>query len=247
MLLRDLQLRFASALLDDGCAGIGLQTYRNTIAANYRNALRATYPAVRRLVGGPFFDALVDGYVRAYPSRSGDLNVYGDRLADFLGDYPYASSLEYLSDVARLEWSIDVVSRAADADSSPALFLASLAKVAPADLPMLRVRLHPACSLVASDYPILRIWQVNQRESDAGKRVDLGSGGDRLMIHHEGRRVVVERLSPGEFAWLSALRDGTALETALTAARTADTGFDVTACLRERSMDGTLQAVIGSA
>jgi len=244
MLLRDLQLRFANSLLDDGGPGIGVQTYRNTIAANYRNALRATYPVIRRLVGSPFFDALIDGYVRTYPSRNGDLNVYGDGLAEFLREYPYASSLEYLPDVARLEWSIDVASRAADPVGSAALFLASLAKVAPTDLPMLRVRLHPACQLVASHYPILRIWQVNQWESDAGERIDLGSGGDHLMVHREGLHVVVERLQPGEFAWLSALRDGLALEMALGAATTADAAFDVAACLRERSMDGTLQAVI---
>lgn len=247
MLLRDLQLRFARSVLDERRRDLGLETYRNTIAANYRNALRASYPVIRRLVGAAFFDALVDGYVRACPSRSGDLNVYGDRLADFLRVYPYASSLEYLPDVARLEWSIDVVSRAVDAVGASALFLASLGAIAPADLPLVRLRLHPACRLIASDYPILRIWQVNRAESDAGKRIDLGSGGDHLMIHREGRHVVVERLRPGEFAWLSALQDGVVLERSLTAATSVDAAFAVAECLKVRSMDGTLESVIATA
>jgi hypothetical protein len=81
--------------------------YRRTVFANYRNALAATYPVVKRLVGAPFFNTAVDSYVHAHPSASGDLNVYGDAFGDFLAAYPHAANLPYLPDVARLEWAID--------------------------------------------------------------------------------------------------------------------------------------------
>ena len=85
--LRDLQQQFADALFagagaapafavggaDDAAPRLAI--YRRAIFANYRNALRATYPVVERLVGAPFFAAAVDAYVRAHPSCCGDLNV----------------------------------------------------------------------------------------------------------------------------------------------------------------------------
>src|SRR5262245_17230876 len=67
-----------------------LAIYRRTIRANYRNALAATYPVVRRLCGSSMFDGAVDAFVVAHPSRAGDLNVYGDRFGDFLAMYPAA-------------------------------------------------------------------------------------------------------------------------------------------------------------
>ena len=111
-----------------GVERIGI--YRRTIATNYRNALGATYPVVRRLVGTPFFDAAVDAYVEAHPSRSGDLNEYGATFGEFLGGYEPASDLPYLPDVARLEWAIDEANRAADSLASPDDVLRELAAVA---------------------------------------------------------------------------------------------------------------------
>ena len=68
-----------------GAERIGI--YRRTIRTNYRNALGATYPVVRRVVGAAFFDAAVDAYVETHPSRGGDLNVYGTTFGEFLGGY----------------------------------------------------------------------------------------------------------------------------------------------------------------
>src|ERR1700693_4340650 len=88
--------------------------YRRTMFTNYRNALGATYPVVQKLVGTFFFEAAVAEFVRACPSRSGDLNAYGDTFGVFLAGFPPAADLPYLGDVARLEWAIDEANRAED-------------------------------------------------------------------------------------------------------------------------------------
>ena len=102
--LRELQAGFADALLGDdgappafatiptGRAVERMAVYRRALFANYRNALGATFPVVRQLVGAPFFDTAVDAFVRAHPSTSGDLNVYGDAFGDFLAGYPHATA-----------------------------------------------------------------------------------------------------------------------------------------------------------
>jgi len=43
-----------------------IDIYRNNVLGNYRNALAATFPVVKRLVGAAFFDTAVDAFVRAH-------------------------------------------------------------------------------------------------------------------------------------------------------------------------------------
>ena len=86
--LRELQRGFSAATLSRDPAalaalsivsggldpGTRIAVYRNNVLGNYRKALAATYPVVRRLVGAPFFDAAVE---RGHPSPHGDVNRYG--------------------------------------------------------------------------------------------------------------------------------------------------------------------------
>jgi hypothetical protein len=254
--LRELQLEFASALLDEDAAGrafavagkLGaaarIAIYRNNLVGNYRNALAATYPVVRRLTGAAFFDAAVDTYVRAQPSRSGDLNVYGDRFGDFLAAYAPAASLPYLPDVARLEWAVDEAGRAADPVRSPDAVLAALAAVLPERLAATRLALAAACRLVASAYPILRIWQVNQPDREEVEPVALDAGGEVLLVRREADGVAILRLGAGEGAWLVALARGAELGAAIDDAAAAAPNFDFATVLHTHLAAGTIAAVV---
>lgn len=239
--LRELQTRFAATLFTDaGDPGERMAIYRNTVFANYRNALGATYPVVRQLVGVPFFNAAVDAHVLAHPSTGGDLNVYGDRFGDFLASYPHAKDLPYLPDVARLEWAVDEASRAADIDGTPAQVLADLAAVPGGEVARQHFTLDPSCRLIASDYPVLRIWHVHQPGFDGDVHVEFGVGKDWLLVRREAGLVVVERLSAADFAWLQALAAHADLATALEAAVAADATFDLGSALRESIADSTI-------
>jgi hypothetical protein len=154
------------------------------VFANYRNARRHV-SVVKRLVGAPFFHAAVDAFVRAHPSTSGDLNVYGDAFASFLEGYAPAAELPYLPDVARLEWAIDESSRAPDHDRAPEAVLAALSAAPPDRLPTLRLALAPSCRLVASNFPIYRIWQVNQPDYVGDDRVSLDEGAVALLLRRD--------------------------------------------------------------
>src|ERR1700692_3315611 len=121
--LHELQRAFAvatvfgdpAALASLGVVAGGLKAearidmYRGNVLGNYRKALAATYPVIKRLVGAPFFDAASDHFVRGYPSTRGDINRYGADFAAFLGEYPPARDLRYLPDVARLELAVEPV------------------------------------------------------------------------------------------------------------------------------------------
>jgi hypothetical protein len=221
----------------DAVARLGI--YRNNVLGNYRKALGATYPVVRKLVGMPFFNAAVDTFVRAYPSQHGDVNRYGGELARFLASYAPARELPYLPDVARLEWAVDQAAIAADAGP---IHLKALAAV-PADaLEQLRFVLQPSAQFVVSPYPILRIWQVNQDDFSGEDAVDLGAGADRLLVVRGVNGVTIERLGPGEHALLTAFAERAGLGEAAARAAEREPGFDLTRALQAHVAAQTLGA-----
>jgi len=215
-----------------------LAIYRNNVLANYRKALAATYPVVRALVGRAFFSAAVEAFVRAHPSRRGEINRYGGELAEFLAHYPPARGLAYLPDVARLEWAIDEASIAADAGP---LDLDSLAAIPASSLGSLCFLLHPSARLVASRYPIFRIWQAHQpgREDDA---VDVGQGGDTVLVARGPHGVSLERISASVHAFLASLARHLTLDEAVSRALAADLGFDLGEALRNHVASRTIVA-----
>lgn len=251
--LREVQRAFtAAALFGDpaAIAGLGIVAgtlgaaariaiYRNNLLGNYRHALAATYPVVRRLVGGAFFDAAIEAFVRAHPSVHGDVNRYGGEMARFLAAYPPARPLAYLPDVASLEWAIDQANIAAEA---PALDLAALAAIAVDAMDALRFVLHPSAQIVRSPYPVFHIWQVNQPGYAGDDHVDLGEGGDALLVRRAPDGVTIERLAPGESAFLEALASHRRLDDAAKRAAGAESSFDLADVLRHHVAAQTIVA-----
>lgn len=222
-----------------------LAIYRRAIFANYRNALAATYPVVLQLLGAQPFRAAVDAFVRAQPSTCGDLNGYGDAFPAFLADGEHADRLPGLADVARLEWAIDEAHRAADADAdgTPERVLASLAAV-PADrLSEATLRLDPSCRLLASDYPVLAIWKANQPGNTGDTTVPSDASGDALLVRRDAGGIGIERLAPGDYAWLAAFAAGATFAAAIDAASRADPGFDLGRALHTHIGAATIVAI----
>jgi hypothetical protein len=251
--LREVQRGFVAATVfgDTGAlAGLGIVAgaldpaariaiYRNNALGNYRKALAGTYPVVQRLFGGTFFNAAIDAFVRAHPSPRGDVNRYGGELAGFLAAYPPAREMPYLPDVARLEWAIDQANIAADA---PPFDAAALRTVPEDALGELRFVLHPSAQIVFSAYPIFHIWQVNQPSDAEDDRVDLGEGGDTLLVRRAFDSVVIERLAAGEHAFLAALAGNRSVNDATERACGIEPSFDLAGALRRYVVAGTVVA-----
>lgn len=179
--------------------------YRGHAMANLHDALAATYPVVRRLVGDAFFAEAALQFARAHPSRGGDLDEYGQRFPEFLQSYPHASALGYLGDVARLEWACHESGRAAAAKP---LDTASLALVPPRLHEGLRFDLHPAARIVRSRHPIVAIWRANQPDADGTPRAD---GAEDALVMREANGVRVERIDAFDASLLEALARGRTL------------------------------------
>ena len=240
--LLELQRSFGTALVDAGqperivplvrgeprIAVERLAVYRGNVAGNTARALANAYPIVRKILGEEFFDGLAREYARAHPSTSGDLNDYGSQLAEFVAGFAHTQDLPYLPDVARMEWLAHRAYYAADA--AP-LDPARLAAVPEADYAKLRPVLAPACGLLASRWPLARIWTVHQGDYAGAFEGDLDSGPDRILVHRPRWRAIVEPIRPGEYRFLGCALGGDSLGHALAAALAEDPEFDLPAAL----------------
>lgn len=235
--LDDLQARIGRAILtgnmgpavadivaDDLAPAARLQVYRNHYQITLTEALMATFPVVTRLVGERCFSGLAREFAMLSPPKSPCLFEYGAGFPLYLAAVPTLHALPYLADVARLEWAINDARHAADV---PVLTAGALTRLPPASLTNLVLTLHPSSRVLASRYPIDRIWRTNQLGSDPFESVSLAQGGVRMLIHRDTDGDAVWRaLSLAEFQFLRALRAARTLGEAWDRASAADPAFN---------------------
>lgn len=220
--LPELQRSFARALCGRETTALGLvdsmparlEIYANTRRATLTQALALTFPAVRALVGAPFFDAMAWAFAATTPPASAYLNDYGARLPRFLRRYEPAASLIYLADVARLEWA---VSRACHAPDAPRWDPRELSALDPGDLSGVIFIAHPSVATLRLAYPADRIWRAVLEQDEAAMRaIDLAAGPVHVLVERDPEdQVRVCRLLPSAWQFTRRLLAGQPLFQAL--------------------------------
>ena len=235
--LRELQRHFGAALFDSApqaimpwiCAdGLDVESririHRNNLHEGFLRALALEFPVIQRLVGEDYFHQLALVFQANHPSRSGNLHHIGQPFPQFLDGLLRETRYAYLSDVAALEWAYLVTMEAPEATRlDPSVLL----KFSPDNFAELRFTLHPACRLLRSLYPVLRIWQLNQSEAADTEIVDLGSGPEQILLRRGAEEVELHRIAQGDFALLNALANEATLGDALDAACGVDSRFNI--------------------
>lgn len=235
--LRTLQHDFCAAvfssteddvLLARHCAGsaprmrAGIAAYRRSILANLASAVAGSYPLLKNIVGPDFINEAARRYAQLYPSLSGDLNLYGNHFGAFLATYPPATDLPWLPAVAEMEWEIQRVYGAPDA---PAVDLVALQTTPPEQWEQLVFHLDPGHALIQSNWPLARIWEVNQAGYAGDMRVDFDMA-QCVLVQRKGYDTHVELVAPGQFVFLKHLSEGTSLGRAVAVAMEVDAQFD---------------------
>ena len=178
---------------------VGLRAYRDNAQAVAQRSLLAAYPVLARLVGEEAMAALARDLWRADPPAKGDLAWFGGGMAQWLANVDAFRELAYLPDVARLEWAVHRAQVAAD-PSTELLDLQALA----GDPDGLLVGFVSGSALLASQWPVLRIWYAHQASLDADPdlneaRVAMEAGeGDIAWVWRKGLYVEVAALSAAE-------------------------------------------------
>jgi hypothetical protein len=233
--LRRFQQSFAARLLrrDEDAADLGLDlpgitVHAHNVLASLARALDAAFPVLHQLVGRGFFAAMAARFVTDRPPRLGWLSAYGSDFPDYVDVYPPAAGVGYLADVAKIEWARI---HAANADDAPALDLQALAATPAQELEGLRLRLHPAASLISSAFPVFDIWQAHHLGlgEDRLADIDLAAGPQGVAVTRLGPTDVgVAALSAGDAALLASIDRwapfGSACQTAIDAEANYDLG-----------------------
>ena len=229
--LRDLQRNLGKFLLEPGGAAtmrVGLRIYTGNVYGNWTKALASAYPIVRKIVGESFFGSLARAYARVHPSKSGDLNEFGAQLPAFVGRFPDTQDLDYLPDVASMEWLAHGAHFAVDA---PRLNSARLAGMPAEQHSSLRLQCAQASALIVSDWPLARIWEVHQDGYVGDPSVDFGAGRGQFLVFRPRWHVTVESLTRGDYCFLAEAKRGASLSEALEAAAAATQDLDAAGTL----------------
>jgi len=205
--LAERQARFLSDIFGEGPLEARLALYRRNVLANLHDALAAAYPVVRRLVGDAFFREASERFAREHASRSGDLHGFGAAFGDFLAAYSHAAGLPYLPDVARLEWAVARSFHAADPGQ---VDFTRLAAIPEAERVRVRFLLQAGARLMASEFPIVSLWEANQPDRDGTP--ERTTGGDQVLVHRDGFVVRVRALAAPDWRFLEALAAGASME-----------------------------------
>ena len=238
--LADRQRGFAAALLDPTLAVppnlVGpdgepsakrFAVYRNNVLVGLTDALQANFPAICRIVGEEFFQAMARAFIASYPPTSPILLDYGVGFADFIAEFEPAASLPYLPDVARIERAWTEAYHAREAASiGPEV----LGRIPSDQTAHIRFAVHPSLRFVRSQFPALTIWRMNVDDGVPGP-VDLESGGDDALVMRPAADVEVRSMPFGGAEFLAALASGKTLAEAAKSAMNDSALFELSANL----------------
>jgi hypothetical protein len=214
--------------LDGLSADSRIGLYRTNVIASLTTCLKATFPAVCKLVDERFFAYAANEFVRAHPPTRPCLVEYGAEFADFLSDFEPCRSLVYLADVARLEWLIHTASAASDALPLPPSWGALLAKTG-AELVL---RLDPAIGLLRSQWPVDLIWRTNCRDLRGDISIELVAGTTCIVVGRYGDEVTFWTIDAAIFDFIARVRKGTPLRSAAEATIAMDKSFELSPALQ---------------
>lgn len=193
-------------------ADTAINIYRNNYRGALTNTLELVYPECRKIVGDACFNGLAIHYVRNHASTNPDLNQYGDQFADFLRQHIITqlafAELPYLADLAQLEFYWHKVYYADDDSVFDFDLVSTIPESAAGSL---RFTLSPALELLASQYPVYEIWQLNR---DGGNTASVESIEDKAyyLVHRHDFKPVISQVDAVTWNLLHDIQCGATLQ-----------------------------------
>lgn len=144
-------------------ADIRLGVYENAYRARLIEALIAAYPILQSYLGAEPFEDLCFAYIDQHPSNFRSIRWFGDQLAAFMSkNLPY-KEFPYLSELAKLEWTMALAFDAAD---SPIVRLEDMQNIPPEAWADMRLQIHPSAKFLSLSWNTVQIWQMITDEQE---------------------------------------------------------------------------------
>ena len=170
---------------------------RPTMMGVYVNAYRLRlaeffdedYPALRVLLGDDDFEALVEAYINANPSRLRNARWYSTRLPEFMQESENWSANALAIGLALFERALTDAYDAADA---PAQNIEALAEFSPQDWPRLGFTFHPSLRLIDVAAGVLDAYAAASAD-EHGDEEDQRTLEDHPMDAGESETIAIWR------------------------------------------------------
>jgi len=229
-LAKDIDTQSISA---SGLMGI----YQTSAIGNIINSMKLTYPVIEKLVGDVFFRAMCKQYILSHWPKTANMDDYGSDFAHFLSEFEHVNHLIYLEDVARLEWLFHQSSLANDALTTDWKLLA---KVSESEVLKLKFELAPSVALIKSDFPIEKIWRMNQLNAPQEGTIEILDSETLLLLYRDGFKIEMKSLSKGEFELLGSFLYGKTFEQAIKISTDAENDFSIQVALNKYIEQGVV-------
>ena len=217
--------------------------YRNNVAISLIKLCESTFPVTRELVGEDFFATMARQFSAKNLPKSPLLFDYGHEFPGFIKAYPPANTVPYLADIAALEWARNTVFHGPD--KTP-LAIETLAKFPQEELPNLTFELHPTTTLLASEWPIVSIWNAHQTDDIKQAAPNLQEGGECALVIRPNLAIKVHAVSTATFNFMAALKTKKTFANAVASAIETDDKFDISAALAGLFKVGAVTAIHGT-
>jgi len=190
-----------------------LLIYRHNISGGFINALSATFVVCRQVLGQACFSTMARDYAWNRVHQSGDLNELGRDFPDYLQaeiDIRIEFvDVAYLADLARLEWFIE---QSAQADDSGSVNMIGVNMVEHSETAGLYPVMNPSLRLLATDYPVLEIWQAHRQPGGVSHIQGLDERAYLCVCRDRYDDVIIKLISKELFSFMSAMVEGASLE-----------------------------------
>lgn len=123
MKLRELQESFSHYLYDKSGDRLSLESeikeaftprleiYRNNLLFSVVDLLLEVYPNILKVLGEKNFKFFAREYLYEFPSKTSNLDDYGEDFSSFLNSRPELESYFYLENLAQLDWNWQIFHR----------------------------------------------------------------------------------------------------------------------------------------
>jgi hypothetical protein len=203
-----------------------LNIYADAYFYRLLDCMKEDFPATAAIAGDAF-ERLVRTYLDEHPPTEPSIVYAGRLVPEFLANHPLRERWPFLAELARLEITLIEVFHGPD---GRALSASEVSEIAPADWPMLRLRVHPALRILNCD------WRVN----DVRRAVESGSEWRepartalRLLVWRQNNQVYYRELGSPEHAALGAVIEGAEFATVCEAFASRFDGEDTAAAINE--------------
>jgi hypothetical protein len=186
-----------------------LGIYRHSVQAILSQHLSDLFPVVKQLVGDDFFEDCCSQLIDAQPPTQAYLAAYGAEFANQLRQHPALASMDWMAEVAQLEWARHQAWHTANQASTQ---FTDLMQLSASQQAQTRLQLPQSAHLIQSPYALHNIWLAHQPQqtSISVKHIQLHEPS-YLIVWRAARFIYQSPLNELMFHLLSSIQAGKTL------------------------------------